>query len=170
MLQTVGLLRAGHREKHSPAEPASTKYSGIRSEVPSSPAVFQSLGWGEEGEGEGGGSQKVSICLDSLFAGSAGEKSAGELRRQGQAGQNEQSCGGGKGLEHLGTTGSLSFLGTQEQNQSEWEPARRPRRLGDPCWRVVEFLGGNGSRRRSLNKKSLCRLHLECPPPPRLMC
>lgn len=78
---------------------------------------------GEEGEGEGGGSQKVSICLDSLFAGSAGEKSAGELRRQGQAGQNEQSCGGGKGLEHLGTTGSLSFLGTQEQNQSEWEPA-----------------------------------------------
>lgn len=77
----------------------------------------------------------------------------GKLRRQGQTEGCDQSCGGGKSLEHLRNTSSLSFLRIQEQNLIKWEPVRRPKKWGET--HAGGLLGGKWESRKVISKKNL---------------
>lgn len=83
-----------------------------------------------------------------------GRRVSRKLRRQGQAGQCEQSRGGGRDLEHSGNTGSLSFLGTGRAKSKQVEVSQKAKETGDPHWPAVGFWG-MGVTERLLNKKCL---------------
>lgn len=91
----------------------------------------------------------------------------GKLRRQGQTEGCDQSCGGGKSLEHLRNTSSLSFFENPRAKSNQVGASPKAKEMGgDPCWRAF---GGKMVVTEGYKQEESCSLDLECPPK-RLMC
>lgn len=70
---------------------------------------------------------------------------------------------GERDLEHSRNAGSLSFLGTKEQNQSKWKSARRLRRLSAQN-AVLLDLRGEWESQKVTEREVSCSLDWQVPP------